>query len=267
MSTTPTPTTALQMEYSKVITARFVTKRDGSPMHCVTCNAVLVQGTAYAAVATGSKAWHSYCPACAADCAVQIRGLFVRITELGAPIPQPVQDMVRDFLGAETRATFLLAKQALMTLRGEAGREVATERAANGLDLSSVPSGRYAVPGGDTRLKVKIDNVATGKWAGWVFVKDAAEYGQGRKYGSQRPGATYRGDIEAELRIIAADIAAAAATYGHLTSTCSFCARPLEDARSVAAGYGETCANNHGLPWGDTERRMLPGEYSASPFD
>jgi hypothetical protein len=246
MSTTPTPTTALQMEYSKVIVARFVTKRDGSPMHCVTCNAVLVQGTAYAAVATGSKAWHSYCPACAADCAVQIRGLFVRITELGAAIPQPVQDMVRDFLGAESRATFLLAKQALMTLRGEAGREVATERAANGLDLSSVPSGRYAVPGGDTRLKVKIDNVATGKWAGWTFVSDAAEYGKGKRYGNQKPGATYRGEIEAELRAIAADPQAAMAAYGHLTSTCGICGRPLEDADSVARGIGPICAARFG---------------------
>jgi len=267
MSTTPTPTTALQMEYSKVIVARFVTKRDGSPMHCVTCNAVLVQGTAYAAVATGSKAWHSYCPACAADCAVQIRGLFVRITELGAAIPQPVQDMVRDFLGAESRATFLLAKQALMTLRGEAGREVATERAANGLDLSSVPSGRYAVPGGDTRLKVKIDNVATGKWAGWTFVSDAAEYGRGKRYGSQRPGQNYRGDIEAELRTIAGDIAGAAAAWGHLTGTCTFCGLTLEDERSTSVGYGPICASKHGLPWGDEARRMTPGEYSASRFD
>ena len=77
---------------------------------------------------------------------------------------------------------------------------------AKGLDLSSIPSGTYAVPGGDTRLKVRIDVVTKGKWAGWVFVKDGAEYGQGQRYGSQKPGATYKGQIEDALRAIAADL-------------------------------------------------------------
>lgn len=242
-------TTALDAEYQRVITARFVTKRDGSPMHCVTCNTILVQGTALAAVNT-EKQWHSYCPACAADMAVQIRGLFARLLEMGVSIPTSASDAVRAFLASEGPLTFLAAKRALMTLRSEAGREAAAERATNGLDLSSVPSGTYAVPGGDTRLKVKIDNVAKGKWAGWIFVKDGAAYGEGKRYGNQKPGATYRGQIEAELRIIASDIGAAAAAYGHLTGKCTFCGLPLEDERSVSRGYGPTCATNHGLPWG-----------------
>jgi hypothetical protein len=124
MSTTPTPTTALQMEYSRVITARFVTKRDGSPMHCVTCNTVLVQGTAYAAV-TDSKQWHSYCPACAADAAVQIRGLFARLLEMGVVLPDVATDAVRAFLANEGRATFLTAKAILMGLRSDAGKAAA----------------------------------------------------------------------------------------------------------------------------------------------
>jgi len=110
------------------------------------------------------------------------------------------------------------------------------------LDLSKVPSGLYAVPGGDTRLKVQIDNVRTGKWDGWVFVKDAAVYGEGRRYGSQKPGAYYRGQIEAALRVIAADPMAASAAYGHLTSTCGRCGRPLEKEESVARGIGPDCA-------------------------
>lgn len=113
---------------------------------------------------------------------------------------------------------------------------------AAALDLSGVPSGRYAVPDGDTRLKVKIDHVTEGKWAGWTFVKDAAEYGQGRKYGSQRPGQTYRGAIEEQLRAIAADPRAASAAYGKLTSTCGVCGRHLEDEESVARGIGPICA-------------------------
>jgi hypothetical protein len=115
-------TTALTAEYARVITARFVTKRDGTPMHCVTCNAVLVQGTAVAAVTHDTKQWHSYCPDCAADMAVQIRGLFARLIEMGVTIPTAAQDLVRAFLAAEGRDTFIAAKRALMTLRADAGK-------------------------------------------------------------------------------------------------------------------------------------------------
>lgn len=120
-------------------------------------------------------------------------------------------------------------------------KAAAAPAAATGLDLSSVPSGTYAVPGGDTRLKVQIDNVTTGKWAGWVFVKDGAEYGQSQRYGSQRPGSLYSGKIEEALRTIAADPKAAAAAYGHITGRCGRCNRMLEDEQSVARGIGPVC--------------------------
>ena len=61
-----------------------------------------------------------------------------------------------------------------------------------GLDLSSLPSGYYAVPQGDTRLKVAISQ-GRNNWEGFTFVKDAAEYGQQQRYGMQRPGQTYSG--------------------------------------------------------------------------
>ena len=32
---------------------------------------------------------------------------------------------------------------------------------------------------------------------------------------------------------------------------CCYCYKPLEDARSKAVGYGQTCAKHWGLPWGD----------------
>jgi hypothetical protein len=115
-----------------------------------------------------------------------------------------------------------------------------------GLDLSTLPSGRSAVPGGDTRLKVQIDGVAGGKWDGWVFVKDAAEYGQGTRYGSQRPGELYRGKIEDALRAIAADPKAAAIAYGKLTGHCCLCNRTLEAEGSVEAGIGPICAGKVG---------------------
>lgn len=121
MSTTP----ALSAEYDRVITARFVTKRDGKPMHCVTCNTTLVLGTAFAAVKSGTKDWHSYCPACAADFAVQIRGLFSRLLEMSVAIPESASDAVRAFLANENRGTFLAAKHLLMGLRSEAGKAAA----------------------------------------------------------------------------------------------------------------------------------------------
>jgi hypothetical protein len=119
-----------------------------------------------------------------------------------------------------------------------------------GLDLSEVPNGMYAVPGGDTRLKVQVKAVTKGKWEGWIFVSDGAAYGEGQRYGSQKPGQAYQGKIEAALATIASDWGAAAAEYGRITSTCGFCSRPLETEESVAAGYGPTCAERHGLPWG-----------------
>jgi len=64
------------------------------------------------------------------------------------------------------------------------------------INLTDILSGLYAVPDGDTRLKVRINVVTRGKWKGWVFVDDGAEYGQCQKYGAQRPGEQYTGKIQ-----------------------------------------------------------------------
>lgn len=118
----------------------------------------------------------------------------------------------------------------------------ANEPTGSGLDLSTLPEGTYAVPDGDTRLKVKIERpAAPSKWAGWVFVSDGAEYGHGQKYGRQAPGKTYSGMIVPELTKIAADPRAAAAAYGHLTGRCAMCGKKLEDEQSVARGIGPIC--------------------------
>ena len=44
-----TLTTALDIEYRKVVPAQYTEKRDGSPMACMTCGANLVKGQAFAA--------------------------------------------------------------------------------------------------------------------------------------------------------------------------------------------------------------------------
>jgi hypothetical protein len=116
-------------------------------------------------------------------------------------------------------------------------------------DLRTLPEGSYAVPSGTTRLKVRIERGKPGsKWDGWIFVKDAAEYGQGRRYGNQRPGESeYRGAIGLELALICADPAQSMAAYGKLVGKCGACGRPLEDKESVERGIGPVCAKKLGF--------------------
>lgn len=114
------------------------------------------------------------------------------------------------------------------------------------LDLSKIPSGMYAVPDGNTRLKVCIAKPHQGKWAGWIFVSDGATYGQNQRYGAQKPDGRYQGQIRSQLALIAHDPAAASAAYGKLTGRCGICGRPLENEESVARGIGPVCAGRLG---------------------
>ena len=98
-----------------------------------------------------------------------------------------------------------------------------------------------AVPGGDSRLKLRIDRPDTGRHAGRIFVKDAAVYGSGQMYGRQEIGATYVGKCGEELKAILADRKAAMEEYGRLVGQCGVCNRPLEDPTSVALGIGPYC--------------------------
>lgn len=110
------------------------------------------------------------------------------------------------------------------------------------IDVSSL-KGYYAVPDGETRLKIRVKHPGKdSRFHGWVFVDDGAAYGSQQKYGSQRPGGKYSGKIQQQLRAILADPLAAQIAYGHLTGSCGVCGRMLEDAESVAAGIGPICA-------------------------
>lgn len=113
------------------------------------------------------------------------------------------------------------------------------------LDLTPLLKGRancYAVPDGDTRLKVSVQRGDNG----WIYVHDAAVYGRGQEYGIQTPGNKYEGKIIEQLRAILADPKAAALEYAKLTSRCGVCNRPLENEESVARGMGPVCASKWG---------------------
>jgi hypothetical protein len=53
------------------------------------------------------------------------------------------------------------------------------------------------------------------------------------------------------LKDFEADPHKAGSVEGHATGACCFCGLRLTTAASVAAGYGPTCADNFGLPWGE----------------
>ena len=127
----------------------------------------------------------------------------------------------------------------------EVSQDVETpSQAVKGLDLTDLPSGYYAVPGGDTRLKVRVSHGKEGsKWEGYTFVTDGADYGQQKRYGMQRPGQAYKGDITEQLTAIAADPLEASKAYGHLVGRCGRCNAKLEDETSVANGIGPICAS------------------------
>ncbi len=52
------------------------------------------------------------------------------------------------------------------------------------------------------------------------------------------------------LTQLSSNPAATAAKYGKLYGSCVFCHKKLNDPKSLAVGYGATCASHFGLEWG-----------------
>ena len=110
------------------------------------------------------------------------------------------------------------------------------------IDLHNLNSGFYAVPDGDTRLKIAVHRPKkNSKWFGWIFVDDGAEYGSRKNYGRQGPDAMYTGLIREELQAVLDNPVEALQAYGRLTGSCGVCGRILEDEESVARGIGPIC--------------------------
>lgn len=73
--------------------------------------------------------------------------------------------------------------------------------------------------------------------------------------GELEPGKSFEGlpQKDAVIKLLqefAAAPAEVAAKYGKLSSHCVFCQLPLTDPKSLAVGYGPTCAKHYGLKWG-----------------
>lgn len=114
----------------------------------------------------------------------------------------------------------------------------------------AVPAGRYALP--------RVNVTAAGNDLTFFEV---VEFKTGPRKGAHRifqlisNGTTLvRQSFDPKFQIYAAmhiaeDVAAAAGLFGRTIGICAFGPHPLTNARSRAAGYGETCAKNHGLPW------------------
>lgn len=119
-----------------------------------------------------------------------------------------------------------------------APRQVTVEVTAEvEVPAAPVPDGRYAVYNDDQSVNdiafYKVDNVATGKWAGFTFVRQIV--GPDEQRLSQRQG-----------RAILAKIAAAGVTesfqlYGRSTQVCGVCGTNLTNKESREYGIGPVC--------------------------
>lgn len=99
------------------------------------------------------------------------------------------------------------------------------------------------------------------KEPGSIQLTDGGSYGQNVWYGRVTPEGTLKpsnklsgpvvDEMQAFLEQLARRPAQVAAEYGKMTGHCCFCLAKLSDPKSVAAGYGKTCAKNYGLPWGE----------------
>ena len=247
MSNTP----ALDVEYRKVIPAKFVTRRDGSTMGCMTCGTPLALGEAFAA--TRDNGWHSYCAKCAADTKAQIGGLVKRVEDLVTPLGNDVPAVVTDMVEAATplieRAlageadAFLPAKSVLLGIREQVGIAKKAAAPAQG----PLTPGLYVVgPDGDwssfwlVRKSRGSDNV--------YAMRLVAEPTEGTKLRWDY----IKGGLSTVRRGRPAT-AAEAASLGHTTHHCCFCGLELTDDgdnKSIDVGYGPVCARKNNLPWG-----------------
>lgn len=116
------------------------------------------------------------------------------------------------------------------------------------------PSISLEVDGKPVALKSSLNNK---KHGAIVNVTDGRPFGANTWYGRVNEGGEWTpntylkeeelGPIRKVLKAMSEDPAGTAKAYGTLTGRCCFCNKHLTDARSTAAGFGQTCAQHYGL--------------------
>ena len=116
---------------------------------------------------------------------------------------------------------------------------------------------------------------ATSKKPGMIYLSNGEDWGSDERvfYGSIdfdgvfSPTAKVTPEIGAAIEEFNADPQGRAIAYGKRTGNCCFCNLKLSDPRSTFVGYGETCAGNYGLPWGEKDESPTPFDDDPSGCD
>ena len=126
---------------------------------------------------------------------------------------------------------------------------------------AKIPDGKYALPAEDGHFVFyQIDNPTEGKWAGYTFVSQLI--GSVGSWNEQRLSRQVSDGVKAR---IATNVEEAARMFGIKAKACSYCSSPLSNIQSRAAGYGETCAHNHGFSYPtEAEAREILAERGES---
>ena len=94
------------------------------------------------------------------------------------------------------------------------------------------------------------------KYEGSVNVTDGRPFGENKWYGrierdgKFKPSRSCTQEVSDQVKDFNADPAGYSAARGKATGNCVYCRQTLSDNRSLSVGYGKTCANTYGLPWG-----------------
>lgn len=158
---------------------------------------------------------------------------------------------VADWLGqqgwsefAQSLAAYHIRKGYLTEKQEAAGRSMMIKctvrefkKAADRKAAGEVPTGMHKRADGTV---VKVYTTQAGNLVGKVLV-DRLGIG-GVEYEFEYRGKRALNGLSGETLMSIED----ARKFGRLTSQCVNCLKQLKDERSIAAGYGATCADNHG---------------------
>lgn len=183
---------------------------------------------------------------------------------------------MRDQIVAGTGSFFTdnQSKGILNCLMADAKRRIAAKPQATVTDhagrvyLSTVPDGRYRVtlPSGENLvLKITLatkesklagariisSRISSDEWMGFAHITPAGELKLWRSLVGDRRDRVVAAvntldDAKAEDAWLVAGLA-----FAQEGSQCFFCGRDLDTPESLLVGYGPTCADKHGLPWGE----------------